>query len=101
KDFEEFSLKYIRQIISALKEETLTILFAKGAWFALDSMSATGANALGIDWCVTAGQARKFAGDKITLQGNFDPAKLLAPIPEIRKEVKNMIASFGVDRYIA
>ena len=101
KDFEEFSLQYIRQIISALKHETLTILFAKGAWFSLDSMSKTGANALGIDWCVSAERARMFAGDKITLQGNFDPAKLLAPIPEIRKEVKSMVSSFGVDRYIA
>ncbi|MBL7698460.1 MAG: uroporphyrinogen decarboxylase [Chitinophagaceae bacterium] len=100
-DFEEFSLRYIRQIISALKDVVPTILFAKGAWFALDSMSATGANALGIDWCVTAQQARKFAGNEITLQGNFDPARLLAPVPEIRKEVKKMISSFGVDRYIA
>ena len=64
-------------------------------------MSSTGANALGIDWCVSAERARTFAGDKITLQGNFDPAKLLAPIPEIRKEVKSMVASFGADRYIA
>jgi uroporphyrinogen decarboxylase len=101
KDFEEFSLRYIKQIISALKDETLTILFAKGAWFALDKMSATGANALGIDWCVTAKQARMFAGDNITLQGNFDPARLLSPVQEIRKEVRNMITSFGVDRYIA
>jgi uroporphyrinogen decarboxylase len=100
-DFEEFSLRYIRQIITALKEITPTILFAKGAWFALDSMSTTGANALGIDWCVTAEQARKFAGNDITLQGNFDPARLLTSIPEIKKEVKKMISSFGVERYIA
>jgi uroporphyrinogen decarboxylase len=101
KDFEEFSLQYIRQIIAALKDETLTILFAKGAWFALDEMSKTGANALGIDWCVTAEKARTFAGDRITLQGNFDPARLLSPISEIKKEVKNMIDAFGAERYIA
>jgi uroporphyrinogen decarboxylase len=101
KDFEEFSLQYIRQIIAALKNETLTILFAKGAWFSLDEMSKTGADALGIDWCVTAGKARMFAGDKVTLQGNFDPARLLSPVSEIKKEVKIMIDSFGVDRYIA
>lgn len=100
-DFEEFSLRYIRQIISALKDVTPTILFAKGAWFALDKMSTTGANALGIDWCVTAQQARKFAGSDITLQGNFDPARLLAPIPDIKKEVKKMISTFGTERYIA
>jgi uroporphyrinogen decarboxylase len=101
KDFEEFSLQYIRQIIAALKDETLTILFAKGAWFSLDEMSKTGANALGIDWCVTAEKARMFAGDKITLQGNFDPARLLSPICEIKKGVKNMIDAFGTQRYIA
>jgi uroporphyrinogen decarboxylase len=100
-DFEAFSLKYIRQIVGALKDETLIILFAKGAWFALDKMAATGANALGIDWCVSAQNARYFAGEKITLQGNFDPAKLLGPIPEIKSSVNRMLASFGRDRYIA
>lgn len=100
-DFEEFSLKYIRQIMGALKNETLTILFAKGAWFALDKMSMTGANALGIDWCVSAKHGRQLAGEKVTLQGNFDPAKLLAPIREIKKSVHEMISSFGVRRYIA
>ena len=64
-------------------------------------MSKTGANALGIDWCVTAEKARMFAGDKITLQGNYDPARLLSPISEIKKGVKNMIDAFGAERYIA
>jgi uroporphyrinogen decarboxylase len=100
-DFEEFSLKYIRQIIQALKDDVLTILFAKGAWFALEAMSATGANALGVDWCITPERARAYAGNNVTLQGNFDPAKLLAPVNEIRKSVRNMIDGFGTDRYIA
>lgn len=100
-DFEEFSLKYMRQIIAALKDDVHTILFAKGAWFALDKMSETGADALGIDWCLTADQARKFAGNNITLQGNFDPAKLLSPISVIKKEVNQMIKSFGKEKYIA
>ncbi len=100
-DFEEFSLKYMQQIITALKGIVPTILFAKGAWFALDKMSETGANALGIDWCVTAERGRELAGNQITLQGNFDPARLLSPIPEIKRAVKTMLNSFGPDRYIA
>src|ERR1035438_9482965 len=51
-DFENISLKYIRQIVDALKEETLVIIFAKGAWHSLESMAATGAHGLGIDWCI-------------------------------------------------
>ena len=70
-DFEEFSLKYMRQIIGALKDDVHTILFAKGAWFALDKMSETGADALGIDWCVTADHARKFAGEQYYAAGKL------------------------------
>ena len=100
-DFEEFSLQYIRQIITSIKDDCYTIIFAKGAWFALDQMQATGANGTGIDWCVQPQIARKLAGNNITLQGNFDPAKLLAPVKEIRRSVKEMIDAFGTDRYIA
>jgi len=100
-DFENISLKYIRQIVAALKNEVPVIIFAKGAWHSLDKMSATGAQGLGIDWCITAPLARQFAGDKITLQGNFDPAKLLSPIPVIKKEVTAMLDAFGQGNYIA
>ena len=39
--------------------------------------------------------------NNITLQGNFDPAKLLSPVSVIKKEVKKMIKSFGTEKYIA
>ncbi len=100
-DFENISMKYIRQIVDALKDETLVIIFAKGAWHSLESMVATGAHGLGIDWCIEPDMARKFAGNNIVLQGNFDPAKLLSPIPVIEKEVKQMLKGFGKKNYIA
>lgn len=100
-DFEEFSLQYIRQIVAAVKDDAPVIVFAKGAWHSLAEMTATGAHGLGIDWCIKPEMARSFAGPDITLQGNFDPAKLLSPIPVIEKEVKQMINAFGKDRYIA
>ena len=100
-DFEDLSLKYMRQIVAALKDDVLTIVFAKGAWQSLDAMAATGAAGLGIDWCIKPQMARQMAGNNITLQGNFDPAKLLAPIPVIIKETKAMLSAFGKGRYIA
>jgi uroporphyrinogen decarboxylase len=100
-DFEEFSLQYIRQIVSAVKHDAPVIVFAKGAWHSLEEMAATGAHGLGIDWCIKPDVARSFAGPDVTLQGNFDPAKLLSPIPVIEREVKQMINAFGKDRYIA
>jgi hypothetical protein len=41
--FEIFSLRYMRQIIHALKDDVLTILFAKGAWGSIPEMVGTGA----------------------------------------------------------
>jgi uroporphyrinogen decarboxylase len=100
-DFEMFSLYYIRQIVAAVKEHALTIIFAKGAWHSLDGMAATGAHGLGIDWCIRPQMARELAGPRVALQGNFDPAKLLSPIPVIRKEVRAMLDAFGEGPHIA
>ena len=100
-DFETLSMRYIRQIVAALKDKALTIIFAKGAWHSLDSMAATGAHGLGIDWCIRPQMARQLAGPEVALQGNFDPAKLLSPIPVIRKEVKAMLDAFGGHPHIA
>jgi len=99
-DFEVFSLQYIRQIVAAIKEEAPVIVFAKGAWFALEEMAATGAHGLGVDWCITPQRARAYAGSGVTLQGNFDPAKLYSPPAEIKKQVREMIDAFGPQRYI-
>jgi uroporphyrinogen decarboxylase len=56
---------------------------------------------LGIDWCISPQFARKITGNKITLQGNLDPAKLLLPVAEIKIAVKEMINAFGIQNYIA
>jgi uroporphyrinogen decarboxylase len=100
-DFENLSLHYIRQIVAALKGEVLTIIFAKGAWHSLEGMAATGAHGLGIDWCIRPQFARQLAGPRVALQGNFDPAKLLSPIPVIEKEVRAMLDDFEGGPHIA
>lgn len=101
KDYQEFSLPYIKQIVETVSDKVPVTVFAKGCWFALEEMSEMGADALGIDWTLSPQKARELAGNNITLQGNFDPARLLSPIPEIQKMVKEMIDAFGVQRYIA
>lgn len=100
-DFKVFAQPYLVQIADALKEDAPVILFPKGSWYALEELSMSGASGLGIDWCISPGYARELSGNNITLQGNFDPAKLLLPIPEIKKAVKEMIDAFGVQNYIA
>ena len=99
-DYNIFSWPYIQQIVTALKDDIPVIVFGKGCWFALHDMAKSGASALGVDWTCSARNARYLSGGQITLQGNFDPSRLLSPIPTIKREVKKMIDGFGKDRYI-
>lgn len=99
-DYQLFSWPYIQQIVDALKADIPVIVFGKGCWFALHEMAQSGASALGVDWTCSARNARYLSGGQITLQGNFDPSRLLSPIPTIKKEVHAMINAFGKDRYI-
>ena len=99
-DYKEFSWKYINQIVEALADEAPVIVFGKGCWFALGDMAKSKASALGVDWTCSAKNARYLSGGNITLQGNFDPSRLLSPIPTIKKMVHEMIDEFGKDKYI-
>ena len=100
-DFKIFAQPYLLQIADALKDHAPVILFPKGTWYALEDLSKSSASGIGIDWTITPAYARKLTQNNITLQGNFDPAKLLAPIPQIKKWVKEMIDEFGTQNYIA
>ena len=99
-DYQKFSWPYLQQIVAALKDITPVIVFGKGCWFALPEMAKSGASALGVDWTCSARNARYLSGGQITLQGNYDPARLFSPISQIKKDEKQMIDAFGKDRYI-
>ena len=99
-DYKTFSWPYINQIVDALKDEAPVIVFAKGCWFALKDMAQSHAAALGVDWTCEPYIARYLSGGQITLQGNFDPSRLLSPPDEIKRQVRAMIEGFGKDRYI-
>ncbi|MEM7406100.1 MAG: uroporphyrinogen decarboxylase [Pseudomonadota bacterium] len=98
--YHAFSLEYMARIVDGLatgsgEERTPVILFTKGGGGWLDQMAATGCDALGLDWTVSLGAARKSVGDRVALQGNFDPALLYAGPATIRTEVARILAEFG------
>lgn len=97
-NYRDFSLAYMRRIIDQLKaynSDIPVILYTKGGGLWLESMAATGCDALGIDWTCDLESARKRVGDKVALQGNLDPAVLLSSEQSIRKNVERVLASFG------
>jgi len=98
--YAEFSLNYMQKIVNGLTREAgghvvPRIVFTKGGALWLEAQADIGADALGLDWAVDIGQARKRVGDKVALQGNMDPAILLSTPEVIEKEVANILASYG------
>ncbi|MBC3388015.1 uroporphyrinogen decarboxylase family protein, partial [Pseudomonas sp. SWRI179] len=79
--YQEFSLAYMRKIVSGLIREhdgrkVPVILFTKNGGMWLESIAEAGADALGLDWTCEIGDARRRVGDKVALQGNMDPTVL-------------------------
>ncbi|MEX0769631.1 MAG: uroporphyrinogen decarboxylase [Balneolaceae bacterium] len=99
-DFNEWALPHLMEISQSIKDVPV-ILFAKGAWYALERLSfKSKAAALGLDWTIAPEYAREKTRNEVTLQGNFDPSRLLAPVPEIERQTRRMIDRFGTRRYI-
>jgi uroporphyrinogen decarboxylase len=98
--YHEFSLRYMERVLSEVvrgdaDQPIPRIVFTKGGGLWLDSLARIGADALGLDWTVDIGDARRRVGERVALQGNLDPAVLFAPPEAVEREAGNVLAAFG------
>jgi uroporphyrinogen decarboxylase len=98
--YREFSLSYITRIITGLKSthdgaRVPRVVFTKGGGGWLEDIADIGCEAVGLDWTVDIGAARKRVGAKVALQGNLDPAILLSSPEVIIREANAVLASYG------
>ena len=101
--YHEFSLAYITAVVDALRRERggqriPSIVFTKGGGLWLEAIAASGCDAVGLDWTVNLGEARRRIGARCALQGNLDPMALFAPGAAIEAEVQRILDSFGSPR---
>ncbi len=97
--YEEFAVRYIKMICDAI-QDVPKIVFAKGAYFALESLSELDCHVIGADWNMDLSDVRSQVGDK-TIQGNFDPCALYCSEENIVKEADLMLAKFENGKNIA
>lgn len=98
--YQEFSLRYMHQIVEGLIKENdgrrvPCVLFTKNAGDKLADMTATGCDALGVDWTMDLSAARDITQNAVALQGNLDPSVLYASDERIEQEVADVLSSFG------
>lgn len=97
--YDEFSLKYLQQIVDGVKAkypDIPVILFSKQAHHAYTKLAQTGCQALGVDWTIDLQNVRaQIKNTPVALQGNLDPAMLLSTPEVIQAGVKDVLASYG------
>jgi len=83
-DYRAHVLPHVRALIGRVTPGTPVIHFGTGTAGLLEAMRAAGGDVIGLDWRVDLDAAWARLGHDVAVQGNLDPAALLAPIPEIR-----------------
>lgn len=96
--YREFSLAPMRAVVERIKitaPGTPLIIFTKGGGLWLEAIADSGCAAIGLDWTIDIGEARRRVGDRVALQGNLDPAVLFAEPARIRTEVQTILDAYG------
>lgn len=102
--FQTFALPYLRQIADGLRAthpDVPTIVFAKGAHYAVEALAETAYGVMALDWTMDPRTVRGVVGDRMALQGNLDPCALYAAPASIRAQVRAMLDAFGPHGHIA
>jgi uroporphyrinogen decarboxylase len=93
-DYRRSVLPFSTRIFSALKSAGVPrIHFGVGTGELLGLLSEAGADVVGVDWRVPLDEAVPRVAPGTALQGNLDPAILLAPWPVIEKRARAVLAS--------
>lgn len=94
-DYQESALPAVQEVISEISGSAPVIYYTKASQHLLSAAARAGANVLSVDWRVDLGEIRGALGPRIALQGNVDPAVLLAPAEKIREVTRGTIASLA------
>ncbi|HEY6364928.1 MAG TPA: uroporphyrinogen decarboxylase family protein, partial [Candidatus Binatia bacterium] len=94
-DYERFVLPYTRATITGLTPGIPVIHFSTGTGGFLKSLRAAGGDVIGVDWRVNLDVAWDELGHDVGIQGNLDPAALLASHKEIRRRVAEILTRAG------
>ncbi|MFH0902462.1 MAG: uroporphyrinogen decarboxylase [Pseudomonadota bacterium] len=103
RDFEEFALRHVRTVISAVRSEhggaaaraVPIIYYVNGVAPYLSSLESSGADVVGLDYRVSIAEARARLGPGIAVQGNLDPAALFLPAGELAARTIETVLQAG------
>ena len=94
-DYKRWGVTYTKRIVDSVRRSDIpVIVFAKGTAGYFDLVAQSGADVYGFDWTLSFTRARELA-PHVSLQGNLDPGRLLAPWSRLKPAVDHLLDQAG------
>jgi len=95
-DYVRFVAPYSRALIERVRAAGVPVIhFGTGAAGFFRELHAAGGDVMGVDWRINIDQAWMDISYRSAVQGNLDPAVLMAPLPELRMRVNELLKRTG------
>jgi len=92
-DYREYVLPHVRSIAQGLTPGTPLIHFGTGNPALVGPMAEAGGDVIGLDWRIDLADGWRAAGQDRAVQGNLDPAMLLADRASIEQAARGVLAA--------
>jgi len=95
-DYVRFVAPYSRALIERIRSTGAPVIhFGTGAAGFFRELHAAGGDVMGVDWRINIDQAWMDISYRSAIQGNLDPAVLMAPLPELKMRVHELLKRTG------
>ncbi|HXF96147.1 MAG TPA: uroporphyrinogen decarboxylase [Gemmatimonadales bacterium] len=95
-DYREFVQRHSRRALELARAPGVPVIhFGTGTAPFLEDFAAAGGDVIGVDWRLELDRAWARIGDGRAIQGNLDPAALLAPGPGLEARVRDVLRRAG------
>jgi uroporphyrinogen decarboxylase len=94
-DYRQYVLPHMTRMFGLLPPEVPAIHFGTGTSSLLELQRQAGGHVIGLDWRVDLAEAWNRVGHDVGVQGNLDPAVLLAPWPVVEHHARRVLERAG------
>ncbi|HZO55090.1 MAG TPA: uroporphyrinogen decarboxylase [Bryobacteraceae bacterium] len=95
-DYVRYVQPYSRALIERIRSAGVPVIhFGTGTGGYFRELHAAGGDVIGVDWRINIDQAWMDMSYRAAIQGNLDPAVLMAPLPELKVRVHELLKRTG------
>ena len=95
-DYRLYAYPYSKRLLTSVQETGVPVIhFGTGTATLLNLMKQAGGDVIGLDWRMPLDRGWEALGPEVAVQGNLEPAALLAPRPLLKKKIVEVLDRAG------